>query len=126
MKTAYPAIIHPDADGIWVEFPDLEGCFSDGDTIVDAVSNAQNALGAYLCSMIERGLSPAPPSDIRSVAANDGIVTVIVTDPTAFRRDTHAVKKTLSIPAWLNDEAIRHNINFSSVLQEALRVQLQV
>lgn len=125
MKTAYPAIVHPDADGIWVEFPDLEGCYSDGETVADAISNAQDALGAYLCSLTERGMSPAAPSDIRDIEPEEGVVSVIVTDPDRYRKDTRAVKKTLSIPAWLNDEAIRHNINFSSVLQEALKIQLQ-
>ena len=40
MKTAYPAIIHNENDEYWVEFPDLEGCFSDGETLADAASNA--------------------------------------------------------------------------------------
>ena len=121
MKIAYPAIVHVDADGIWVEFPDLEGCFSDGETVADAVSNAQDALGAYLCSMMDRGLTPAAPSDPSSIKPESGIVSIIVTDPMRYKRDTRAVKKTLTIPAWLNDEAVRRKINFSAVLQDALR-----
>ena len=47
MKTAYPAIIHPENGRYWVEFPDLDGCFSDGDTLAEAVSNAEEALGLF-------------------------------------------------------------------------------
>ncbi len=126
MKTAYPAIIHTDDNGIWVEFPDLEGCFSDGKTIADAITNAQDALGAYLCSMLDRDLTPAVPSDFSAINPENGVISIIVTDPTRYKRDTRAVKKTLTIPAWLNDEAIRRKINFSAVLQEALREQLGI
>ena len=128
MKIAYPAFIHIESDGIWVEFPDLEGCYSDGETIADAITNAQDALGAYLCSLMDRNITPNPPSDVHALNpknSQDSIVSIIVTDPLRYKKDTRAVKKTLSIPAWLNEEAIKHNINFSSVLQDALKAQIQ-
>jgi len=125
MKIAYPAVVHVDSDGVWVEFPDLEGCYSDGETVADAISNAQDALGAYLCSMMDRNLTPAQPSDVRDVHVDDGVVSIVVTDPLRYKKDTRAVKKTLTIPAWLNEEAIKRNINFSSVLQDALKSQIQ-
>ena len=74
MKTAYPAIIHYENDEYWVEFPDLEGCFSDGETLADAASNASEALGMYLCSLMERNLEVPRPSDARSIKTEDGIV----------------------------------------------------
>ena len=98
MKTAYPAIIHYEDDGYWVEFPDLEGCFSDGETLADAASNASEALGMYICSLMERNLEVPRPSDARSVVADDGIVTVVATEPLAYRKSTKSVKKTLTIP----------------------------
>lgn len=125
MKIAYPAVVHDETDGVWVEFPDLEGCYSDGETVADAITNAQDALGAYLCSMMDRSLTPAPPSDVQSLSPEDGVISIIVTDPLRYKKDTRAVKKTLTIPAWLNEEAIKRNINFSSVLQEALKAQIQ-
>jgi predicted RNase H-like HicB family nuclease len=125
MKTAYPAIIHTDSDGIWVEFPDLDGCFSDGETVADAVTNAQDALGAYLCSLLDRNITPAAPSEIHTIDPGDGVVSVVVADPLRYKKDTRAVKKTLTIPAWLNEEAIKRNLNFSAILQEALRAQIQ-
>lgn len=120
MKTAYPAIIHYDSDGCWVEFPDLEGCFSDGETVAEAAINAEEALGMYLCSLIERGLDVPKPSDVRSVLNQDGIVTLIATEPLKYHRSTKSVKKTLTIPEWLNEEAEKRHVNFSSVLQQAL------
>ena len=125
MKTAYPAIIHHENDEYWVEFPDLEGCFSDGETLADAASNASEALGMYLCSLMERNLDIPRPSDIRSVSSEDGIVTVVATEPLAYRKSTKSVKKTLTIPEWLNIEAEKRHINFSSVLQQALIARIE-
>ena len=120
MKTAYPAIMHEEDGRWWVEFPDLEGCFSDGDTAAEAAVNAQEALGAYLCSLMERGVEIPAPSDIRGMTAEGGFVTLVATDPLRYRRSTKSVKKTLTIPEWLNTEAEKRHVNFSSVLQQAL------
>ena len=120
MTTAYPAILHEEDGAYWVEFPDLEGCFSDGETLADAAVNAEEALGAYLASLMERELPIPAPSDIKSIDRTDGITTLVATDPLKYRRSTKSVKKTLTIPEWLNAEAEKRNINFSSVLQKAL------
>ena len=125
MKTAYPAIIHDDKDGCWVEFPDLEGCFSDGESLPDAISNAADALGGYLCSLMDRKLPIPAPSNPRAVNPDDGLVTMIVTDPLNYKRSVKSVKKTLTIPDWLNEEAENRHINFSSVLQKALMAMIQ-
>ena len=98
MKTAYPAIIHEEDGAFWVEFPDLEGCFSDGDTLADAASNASEALGMYICSLMERNIEVPHPSDVRSVSTDDGIITVVATEPLAYRKSTKSVKKTLTMP----------------------------
>lgn len=120
MKTAYPAIIHEENNEFWVEFPDLEGCFSDGESLAEAASNASEALGMYICSLMERNLDVPRPSDARSISTDNGIVTVVATEPLAYRKSTKSVKKTLTIPEWLNIEAEKRHINFSSVLQQAL------
>ena len=125
MKTAYPAIMHQDGDAWWVEFPDLEGCFSDGDTMAEAAVNAEEALGAYLCSLMERGQEIPPASDIRGVEVKEGFATLVATEPMKYRRSTKAVKKTLTIPEWLNTEAEKRHINFSSVLQQALLTMIE-
>lgn len=120
MKKAYPAIIHSEDDRYWVEFPDLEGCFSDGDSLAEAVSNAEDALGTYLCSLIERNIALPDASDIMSLAPEDGFVSVVACEPLRYVKSTKSVKKTLTIPEWLNEAAESRHINFSSVLQQAL------
>ena len=122
----YPAIFHYDDGGYWVEFPDLEGCFSQGETMAEAVSEASNALGAYLASLIERGISFPEPSDIHAIHADgQDFVSIVTADPAAFQKRTRSIKKTLTIPEWLNEAAEARHINFSSVLQQALIQQLQ-
>ena len=126
MVKAYPAIFHCEDGGFWVEFPDLDGCMSQGNSVAEAVVEASAALGAYLCSAMERGLVCPDPCDIRSLSADDGdFVSIIAADPSAFQKRTRSIKKTLTIPEWLNDAAEARHINFSSVLQQALIQQLQ-
>lgn len=126
MYKAYPAIYHAQDGGYWVEFPDLPGCFSEGDDIAQAAAEATSALGGYLCSLMERSVPFPAPSDVHAVTTeNDDFVSVVAADPLAFQKRTKAVKKTLTIPEWLNDEAEKRHINFSSVLQQALIAQLQ-
>lgn len=125
MKTAYPAIVHAEDGTYWVEFPDLEGCFSDGETLADAISNASDALGGYLCSLSDRDIDAPKASDMKDIDAGSDFVTIIVTDPLAYKRSTKSIKKTLTIPEWLNEEAEKRHINFSSVLQKALIAMIQ-
>ena len=125
MKTAYPAIVHEEDGSFWVEFPDLEGCFSEGEAMADAISNAADALGGYLCSLMDRGIKAPAASDAKEIDPEGGIVTIIVTDPLSYKRSTKSVKKTLTIPEWLNDEAEKRHVNFSSVLQKALIAMIQ-
>lgn len=125
MFKVYPAIFHEE-DGYWVEFPDLTGCVTEGNTIEEAMAMAQEALGLWLVSQVEMGSELPTPSDIADIHAADGIVTYVSTDVDAYRRDTKAVKKMLSIPAWLAKEAEARNISLSKVLQDALKEQLNL
>lgn len=125
MLKAYPALFHSEDGGYWVEFPDLDGCFSQGDSIADASANAADALGGYLFSLMQRNIEIPAASDINSlsVAAPD-FTSIVTVDTNAYMKRTRAVKKTLTIPAWLNEAAEAQHINFSSVLQEAIRHKL--
>lgn len=126
MHKAYPAIFHAEDGGFWVEFPDLPGCMTEGKDIAEAVVEASSALGGYLCSLMDRGCEFPQPSDLRSLSvAGDDFASIVVADPAAFQKRTKSVKKTLTIPEWLNDAAEARHINFSSVLQQALIHQLQ-
>ena len=125
MIKVYPAIFHEE-DGYWVEFPDLKGCLTEGDSLGEAMEMAREALGLYLVSLIEHDDEIPAPSDINDVKSEDGTVIYISTDVDAYRRDTRAVKKMLSIPAWLAKEAETRNISLSKVLQDALKEQLNL
>lgn len=127
MLSAYPAIFHKEAGTYWVEFPDLPGCQTVGESIGEVMEEAQEALGLYLASLIEDEEEINPASDIKSIAAEDDSFTSLVAcDLTQYVRSTKAVKKTLTIPDWLNNMAEKNSINFSQTLQKALMEKLHI
>ena len=130
-KISYPAVFHEDGNSFFVEFPDLEGCLSSGDTIELAFENAKEALGLYLDSdddVYKKVINK--PSGIKEICSQNpnSIVMLVEYDSVEYAKKykTKAVKKTLSIPEWLNDLATKENVNFSSVLQEALIKKLHI
>ncbi len=124
MLFVYPAIFHKENESYWVEFPDLKGCYSSGSTIPETMEMAQEALTGYLLTLLEHGDSIAAPSDISAYSPTDGFATLVSCDINQYK-DTKAVKKTLTIPSWLNDRAISMGVNFSQVLQDALLSKIQ-
>lgn len=126
MAQVYPAIIHEEDDGYWIEFPDLQGCQTQGDTIEELMEMAEEALGLYLASLEENERKVPAPSNIADISATKGSTTYVSTDLNKYRRDTKAVKKMLSLPAWLAKAAEDNNISLSKVLQDALKEQLHL
>lgn len=125
MLFIYPAIFHKENGSYWVEFPDLDGCETYGDTIEETVSNAKEALEGYCITVLESGKTLKKPSEIQTLhASGDDFVTLIDCKPTNTTR--RVVKKTLTIPYWLNEAAIKENVNFSEVLQNALKHKLHI
>jgi len=125
MLTIYPAIFHEENGAFWVEFPDLEGCQTCGDTLQETMMLAQEALGLYIASLEESKTAIPVATDIKKITApQNAFVSLVSCDVDSYRRKTRAVKKTLSIPEWLNEEAEKRHINFSSVLQDALKQEL--
>ena len=124
MLFVYPAVFHKEDNAYWVEFPDLEGCHTYGGSIPETMEAAQEALSAYLLTMLEQERSLAAPSDISKLHYEDGFLSLVscTVDP---YRDTKAVEKTLTIPSWLNDRAMAMGLNFSKVLQDALIAKIQ-
>lgn len=122
MLKVYPAIFHEE-DGFWVEFPDLDGCNTCGGTLEETMELAQEALGLYLATLAEEGLEIPSPSPMKDIKA-DGLISYVSTDMDKYRRNNKAVKKTLSIPQWLADEAEKNNLSLSKVLQEGLKTRL--
>lgn len=124
-KIYYPVLFHPEGSGYSVSVPDLDGCFSQGETVEEAVEMVQDAIGLYL-EDVETVPTPSRPESLRTTG-NDFLM-VVPYDEVDYKRkhDTKSVKKTLTIPAWLNDAAESAHINFSSVLQAGLKKQLNL
>ena len=127
MKYVYPAIFTPSEEGFAVSVPDLPGCHTCGDNLAEAIEMAEDAVSLWLWhTEDEKGDIPQASSALDSSAPQ--FVTLIKADTDAYRRqmDNRSVKKTLSIPAWLNHQAEAAHVNFSGVLQDALKKHLQV
>lgn len=126
---SFPAIFEYDEDGISVFFPDLPGVFTCGDTEEEANHNAKEALGLHLFGM-EQDLDPIPaPSKVYELTLESQQAVVIVNVFMPIIRDRvqrATIKKTLTVQKWLNDLAEEHKINFSHVLQEALKERLDI
>lgn len=127
MIKVYPAIIHNDDDGLWLEFPDLQGCYTQGDCIEELMENAEESLGTFLAVKLEYGDPIPKASDINDIQQAERCTkTYISVDVNKYHRDTKAVKKMLSIPAWLAQEAEKRNYSLSKVLQEALMEKIDI
>ncbi len=129
MKNQYmfPAVFTPEKNGVSIEFPDLPGCLPCADTMEEAVKNAKEALGLHLYGMEEDGEVIPEPSKIGELNVPSGsMLCMIDVFMPAFRENIRrsTVKKTLTVPYWLNAEAERLGINFSQTLQDALKQQI--
>lgn len=131
MKTryVYPALFSREDLGYSVIFPDLDGCATSAQTLEEALEMAQDALCLMLYDKEERKEPIPEASDISKLTCSEGnFWTLIECDTLEYRKyfDSKAVKKTLSIPAWLNTMAEREDINFSATLQRALKAELGI
>ena len=129
-KYVYPAVFTPEEDGGYsINFPDIEGCFTQGENLADGLAMANDVLCLTLYDLEQAGKPiPAAGAVNDTPHTSDEFVSLIACDTLEYRRfyDNKAVKKTLSIPSWLNDMAERSGINFSGVLQEALKAKLNI
>lgn len=120
----YPALFHKaEEGGFWISFPDIPECLTEGDNMDEAYNMAIDALGLCLSDMEKNNIPFPAPSPVDKIAVDDDAVLVVVEfNMLAYKKRTSskAVKKTLTIPEWLNEQAIQLNINFSQVLQDAL------
>jgi len=130
MKYVYPAVFTPDVDGGYcVAFPDIRRGATQGDNMVDAMEMAEDFLASVLYDIEEEKADIPSPSNIKSIQTSPAdIVTLISADTNEYRRfvENKVVKKTLTIPSWLNARAERAMINFSQALQKALKEELQI
>ncbi len=131
MKLIYPACFYPSEDGYTIVFPDLPGCVTEGDTLAEAMEMAIDAASGWLLGEAEENKQLPKASDIKNVKPDEyenGFVSLIGVDLDEYslKHGNRAVKKTLTIPAWLNTIAEENNVNFSQVLQKALKDQLEI
>ena len=130
MKYVYTAVFTPvDEGGFSVAIPDLLGCITGGADLAEALEMVEDA-GAMWLWDAENSKEAAPAArPIEEVPASAAqIKSLVLLDTDAYRRakDSRAVKKTLTVPSWLNAEAERAGVNFSQVLQEGLKSHLGI
>lgn len=122
MRYVYPAVFTPEENGQFtVNFPDLESCYTCGDDLGDALYMAEDVLAMTLVSY-ENNSTPIPTPSKKLCLEDGEFQNFIVCDTDSYRKQNmnRAIKKTLTIPEWLNEKALAQGINFSQVLQEAL------
>jgi len=129
-KYVYPAILTKEENGQYsVNFPDIKNCYTGGDDMVDALEMAEDVLCLTLYNMEKDGKEIPSPSDSKTFEIDENsVVTLVRCDTNFYKRyyENKSVKKTLTIPMWLNERAERANVNFSGILQEALKTHLQI
>ncbi|MCD8025388.1 MAG: type II toxin-antitoxin system HicB family antitoxin [Clostridiales bacterium] len=128
-KYVYPAVFTKEDNGYSVRFPDIDGCYTQGETVDEAMKMAQDVLTLMLYDCEEDNREIKSPSNIRDLQlADNEFSSLICADTLEYRRyfDNKSVKKNCTIPTWLNTLSERENINFSAVLQEALIKKLDI
>lgn len=129
MKLIYPVMITPAGESeFFVEIPDMD-IATQGTSLENAIDMARDAISLIAVDMEDEGRELPAPAKITDLKPEENsIVTLVDADISAYRRmlDNRAVRKNCTIPSWLNEKAEAANINFSAVLQEALKQRLQI
>ena len=128
-KLFFPSIFHAENTGFSVSVPDIDGCYTEGDTIEEAYLNAVEAIGLFFEEIHDQQMQIPSVSKANEIQCHDGEFLILIEfDMLAYRKkhEKRAVKKTLTIPLWLNTLAEEQQINFSKVLQTALKQKLHI
>jgi predicted RNase H-like HicB family nuclease len=132
VKYYFPAIFDPGTDGskgFTVTFPDLPGCITEGSDMAEALHMAKDVLAGFLFGMEEDNEVIPSPSNPNTFKLPPGAFVSIIeiwTDYVREEIENKAIKKTLTIPKWLNDAAEKESINFSQLLQYAIKERLGI
>jgi predicted RNase H-like HicB family nuclease len=126
----YPAILTQYKDNnIGITFPDLPGCVSDADTMEEAVKNTKEVLALHLFGMEEDNIEIPEPSPIDKLKLDKNDIPLLVNVYMPLYREAiqnTSVKTTVTMPQWLKTMAEKNNINFSQVIQVALKQKLNI
>ncbi|GGA06592.1 HicB family protein [Paenibacillus marchantiophytorum] len=128
-RYVYPAVFDYAEDGISVEFPDLPGAITCGDTDEEALRMARECMALHIYGMERDGDDIPEPTPAKTLSKEPQQVVVLVDvwmPPFRDEMANKAVKKTLTIPKWLDDIAAENNVNYSHILQDALKTYLGV
>jgi len=129
MKLIYPVCFYEDENDTYTaDIVDLPGCVTFGHSLADAIEMAVDAASGWILSSLEDGENIPKPSPIEDIKPehDNAIISYILLDMESYaeKYGDKAIRKNLTIPAWLNTLAEKHNINFSQVLQSALQEEL--
>lgn len=124
----YPAIFTYDENDkyFFVDFIDLKGCSTCGKTVNEAYLMAQDAMGLYLSDL---DVFPKPTVPFSKIKLNSNqFISLVEVDLIEYQKKYNniSIKKTLTIPMWLNTIAEKNNINFSQLLQKAIKKELHI
>ena len=126
----YPVVFEPvEGGGYCVYAPDIKGCITQADSIAEGIIKIRDGLCGMLYMMRRDKASIPEPTDIALVKHGNGDIVTLVDAPLEeYRRrvGSKAVRRTISIPEWLDELAINANISLSQITQDALRLKLDV
>ena len=122
MEYIYPAVFHANDDGSYtITYSDLQGCISEGKSLGNAMYMAQSALVQWIGYLSDTKVAIPDASPVQAIKAGEGEFVNLIR---AEVRDEHAVKRTVSIPKWMDEKVIESGLSLSRVLQEALNDKL--
>jgi len=128
LKYYYPAVFTEEETGFSVRFPDLDGCFTEGDTLDEAYEMAFDAIGLFLQQQDGGFVFPNSSNPKHIETDSNEFIALIEFDEMEYlkKHDNKSIKKTLTIPSWLNSQAENANAPFSHILQEGLKEYLGI
>lgn len=127
-RYSFIALFNYADDGISISFPDLPGCYPCANTEEEAFKNAKEALGLHLWGMEQDNETIPSATPLKNIELGNNVAVKIEVfmPPIRERMKNRFVKKTLSLPAWLAEEADKDKVNYSKLLQNALMNYLDV
>ncbi len=123
MEYVYPAVFTPNHDGSFtVAYPDLPGCITEGKSLENALLMAQSALAQWIAYLLDVGNDLPEASPGKNIDVKDGEFVNLIRTET---KDKRAIKRTVSIPKWMDDKVVQSGLSLSRVLQDALSQRFQ-
>lgn len=126
-KLIYPCVVRKEDDIYYANFPDFNSCFTDAESIDELFANTKEVLNGVIFTMLKNKMDL--PNASENIKLEEGEFLILVESPVGAIKDrinNMAVKKTLTLPSWMNEMAMEHDINFSQVLQEGLKRELNI